>query len=331
MEFLKSRFLLAGVLSLVVTLLATPFVIKLAHRFAAIDQPGDERRIHTIPTPRWGGLAMYLGVLVAWLAVYPLMHRFRDVAWIGPFSENSLWIMGLSGAVVLFGMLDDKYQLSAAWQALFLMACGILLAHPSFGGIRIEGFTNIFAGEYVQLSEVNSVLLTAFFVFIVTKTVDLTDGIDGLTAGICAIIASTMFVLALYQQPLIGVLTAAVIGACLGFLRYNYHPARIFMGTGGSQFLGFFLAAISIQGVVKTAAAAAIIAPLLVFGLPLLDAFLVVVRRVLSRAPITQADKRHLHHTLLHKGLNQRQTAWVLYLLTLTLCLAATILVKATA
>lgn len=331
MEFLKSRFLLAGVLSLVVTLLATPFVIKLAHRFAAIDQPGDERRIHTVPTPRWGGLAIYLGVLLAWLAVYPLMHRFRDVAWIGPFSENSLWIMGLSGAVVLFGMLDDKYQLSAAWQALFLMACGILLAHPSFGGIRIEGFTNIFAGAYVQLSEVNSVLLTAFFVFIVTKTVDLTDGIDGLTAGICAIIASTMFVLALYQQPLIGVLTAAVIGACLGFLRYNYHPAKIFMGTGGSQFLGFFLAAISIQGVVKTAAAAAIIAPLLVFGLPLLDAFLVVVRRVLSRAPITQADKRHLHHTLLHKGLNQRQTAWVLYLLTLTLCLAATIIVKATA
>jgi len=274
---------------------------------------------------------MYLGVLGAWLAVYPLMHRFRDVAWIGPFSENSIWIMGLSGAVVLFGMLDDKYQLSAAWQALFLMGCGILLAHPSFGGIRIEGFTNVFAGEYVQLSEINSVLLTAFFVFIVTKTVDLTDGIDGLTAGICAIIASTMFVLALYQQPLIGVLTAAVIGACLGFLRYNYHPAKIFMGTGGSQFLGFFLAAISIQGVVKTAAAAAIVAPLLVFGLPLLDAFLVVVRRVLSRAPITQADKRHLHHTLLHKGLNQRQTAWVLYLLTLTLCLVATILVKTTA
>lgn len=331
MEFLKSRFLLAGVLSLVVTLLATPLVIKMAHRFAAIDQPGDERRIHTIPTPRWGGLAMYLGVLVAWLAVYPLMHRFRDVAWIGPFSENSLWIIGLSGAVVLFGMLDDKYQLSAAWQALFLMACGILLAHPSFGGIRIEGFTNFFAGEYVQLSEINSVLLTAFFVFIVTKTVDLTDGIDGLTAGICAIIASTMFVLAWNQQPLIGVLTAAIIGACLGFLRYNYHPAKIFMGTGGSQFLGFFLAAISIQGVVKTAAAAAIIAPLLVFGLPLLDAFLVVVRRVLSRAPITQADKRHLHHTLLHKGLNQRQTAWVLYLLTLTLCLAATILVKVSA
>lgn len=331
MELIKSRFLLAGAISLIVTLLATPYVIRMAHRFAAIDQPGDERRIHTKPTPRWGGIAMYLGVLSAWLIVYPLMHRFRDVVWIGPFSVNSIWIMALSGAVVLFGMLDDKYQLSAAWQALFLMACGILLAHPSFGGIRIEGFTNVFAGQYVQLSEINSVLLTAFFVFIVTKTVDLTDGIDGLTAGICAIIASTMFVLALYQQPLIGVLTAAIIGACLGFLRYNYHPAKIFMGTGGSQFLGFFLAALSIQGVVKTAAAAAIVAPLLVFGLPLLDAFMVVVRRVLSRAPITQADKRHLHHTLLHKGLNQRQTAWVLYLLTLALCAAATVLVKVAA
>lgn len=328
MEFFTSRFLLAGVISLIVTLFATPLVIKLAHRYEAIDQPGEERRIHTSPTPRWGGLAIFLGVLVAWLVVYPMMYRFRDVVWVGPLTANSIWIMGLSGAVVLFGMLDDKFQLSAAWQALFLMACGVLLAHPSFGGIRIEGFTNVFAGEYIQLSEVNSVLLTAFFVFIVTKTVDLTDGIDGLTAGICTVIASTMFFLALYQQPLIGVLTAAVIGACLGFLRYNYHPAKIFMGTGGSQFLGFFLAAISIQGVVKTAAAAAIVAPLLVFGLPLLDAFLVVVRRLLSRSPITQADKRHLHHTLLGKGLNQRQTAWVLYFVTLALCVVATLVVK---
>jgi UDP-GlcNAc:undecaprenyl-phosphate GlcNAc-1-phosphate transferase len=328
MEFITSRFLLAGAISLIVTLIATPFVIKIAHRFDAIDQPGEERRIHTTPTPRWGGLAIYLGVLAAWLVVYPLMHRFRDVVWIGPFSVKSLWIMGLSAAVVLFGMLDDKYQFKASRQAIFLLACGVFLSHPSFGGIRIEGFTNFFTHEYIQLSQLNSVLLTTLFVFVVTKTVDLTDGIDGLTAGVCAIIASTMFFLALHQQPLIGVLTAGVIGACLGFLRYNYHPAKIFMGTGGSQFLGFILAAISIDGVVKTAAAAAILAPLLVFGLPLLDAALVVIRRVISRAPITQADKRHLHHTLLHKGLNQRQTAWVLYLVTLTLCAAATVLVK---
>ena len=328
MEFITSRFLIAGVISLIVTLIATPWVIKMAHRFEAIDQPGDERRIHTTPTPRWGGLAIYLGVVIAWLAVYPLMYRFRDVMWVGPVTANSLWIMGLSGAVVLFGMLDDKYQFRASLQAIFLLTCGVLLSHPSFGGIRIEGFTNVIAGEYIQLSQLNSVLLTTVFIFVVTKTVDLTDGIDGLTAGICTIIASTMFVLALYQQPLIGVLTAAVIGSCLGFLRYNYHPAKIFMGTGGSQFLGFFLAAISIQGLVKTAAAAAIIAPLLVFGLPLLDAFLVVIRRVLSRSPITQADKRHLHHTLLGKGLNQRQTAWVLYLVTLALCVFATLIVR---
>lgn len=327
-QFFTSRFLIAGVLALVTTLVATPWVIKMAHRFEAIDQPGEERRIHTTPTPRWGGLAIYLGVLVAWLAVYPLMYRFRDVVWVGPVTANSLWIMGLSGAVVFFGMLDDKYQFKASRQAIFLLTCGVLLSHPSLGGIRMEGFTNFFTDEYVQLSQLNSVLLTTVFIFVVTKTVDLTDGIDGLTAGICAIIASTMFFLALHQQPLIGVLTAGVIGACLGFLRYNYHPARIFMGTGGSQFLGFFLAAISIQGVVKTAAAAAIVAPLLVFGLPLMDAFLVVIRRLLSRSPITQADKRHLHHTLLHKGLNQRQTAWVLYLLTLTLCAAATLIVK---
>jgi UDP-N-acetylmuramyl pentapeptide phosphotransferase/UDP-N-acetylglucosamine-1-phosphate transferase len=107
-DLLTNRFLIAGVLSLLTTLIATPWVIRMAHRFEAIDQPGDERRIHTTPTPRWGGLAIYLGVVVAWLVVYPLMYRFRDRVWVGPFTANSLWIMGLSGAVVLWGMLDDK-------------------------------------------------------------------------------------------------------------------------------------------------------------------------------------------------------------------------------
>ena len=164
-EFFTSRFLIAGVLALVTTLLATPWVIKMAHRFEAIDQPGEERRIHTTPTPRWGGLAIYLGVLVAWLVVYPLMYRFRDVMWVGPVTANSLWIMGLSGAVVLFGMLDDKYQFKASRQAIFLLTCGVLLSHPSLGGIRIEGFTNFITDQYVVLSQLNSVLLTTVFYF----------------------------------------------------------------------------------------------------------------------------------------------------------------------
>jgi UDP-GlcNAc:undecaprenyl-phosphate GlcNAc-1-phosphate transferase len=334
MEFLQNRFALALILALGATLLITPFVIWLAHRFGVIDKPGEERRVHKEPTPRWGGLALYLGVLVAWLIVYPLSVRTGShIATVGPYTVNSLWIMGIGAAVVLFGMLDDKHQFPASWQALFLLACGVMLSHPQMGGIRIEGVTRPFShpgdpGSYIPFSQLNSVLLTTLFVFIVAKTMDTIDGIDGLAAGIAAIIATTMFVLSLYRQPLIGVLSAAVVGSCLGFLRYNYHPAKIFMGTGGAQFLGFFLAAISIQGAVKTAAAVAFVVPLMVFGLPILDASFVVTRRVLNRVPITQADKRHIHHALLKKGLTQRQAVWVLYLVASVLCGAAILVVK---
>jgi len=333
LEFLLNRFALAFLFALGATLLLTPLVIRLAKRFDVIDHPGEERRVHKTPTPRWGGLALYLGVLVAWLIVYPMSHHSAGQAMLGPYTVNSVWIMALSGGVVSFGMLDDKYQLSAGYQAVFLLVCGVLLSHPHFGNIRIEGFAVPFTkvgdlGHWVHFSELNSVLLTTLFVFVVAKTMDTIDGIDGLTAGIAAIIATTMFVLALYKQPLVGVLCAGVVGACLGFLRYNYHPAKIFMGTGGAQFLGFFLAAISIQGVVKTAAAVALVVPLILFGLPLFDAFFVVTRRLASRAPITQADKRHIHHTLLGKGLSQTQTVWVLYLLAIALCGTAILLVK---
>ncbi|MBA3725105.1 MAG: undecaprenyl/decaprenyl-phosphate alpha-N-acetylglucosaminyl 1-phosphate transferase [Armatimonadetes bacterium] len=329
-DILGNRFMLAFIIAVVVALVVTPWVISLAKRFGVIDVPGDERRVHATPTPRWGGLAIFLGVAAAWLIVYPMSHRPHGEQFIGPYTINSLWIMGLGGAVVVFGMLDDKFQFPATWQALFLLVCGVLLSHPQLGDIRIEGIAVPFSepGRWLQFSEVNSVLLTSVFVFVVAKTMDTIDGIDGLAGGVAAIIAITMFALALYAQPLIGVLSAGVIGACIGFLRYNYHPARIFMGTGGAQFLGFFLAAISIQGVVKTAAAVAFVVPLLVFGLPIIDAFSVVVRRILNRVPVTKADKRHIHHTLLGKGLSQRQAVWVLYLVTVVLCGTAVLVVK---
>jgi UDP-GlcNAc:undecaprenyl-phosphate GlcNAc-1-phosphate transferase len=336
MDFLQSRFLLAFVLALGATLLATPAAIRLAKRFGVIDHPGDARRVHKKPTPRWGGLALYFGVVVAWLIVYPLSHHAPGQGMVGPYTSNSLWIIGLSGLVVLFGMLDDKYQFPAGLQAVFLIACGVLLSHPNFGNIRIEGvavpFTDPrYAHHWIRFSELNSVLLTTLFVFIVAKTMDTIDGVDGLAAGIAAIIATTMFVLAFGKQPLVGVLCAAAVGSCLGFLRFNYHPAKIFMGTGGAQFLGFFLSALSIQGVVKTAAAVAFVVPLILFGLPLFDAFFVVLRRIASRSPITQADKRHIHHTLLGRGLGQRQTVLVLYAVAILLCGAAILVVKVAA
>lgn len=324
----------AAIIAFIVALFATPVVMRAAARAGAVDVPGDERRIHSKPTPRWGGLAIYLAVLVAWLVVYPQSSVAAGTPMLGPYTLKSVWIMGIGLAIVVFGMLDDRFEISALWQAMFLVACGVVLAHPSLGDIRVEGMSRPFSrgepGSWIQFSELNSVLFTAGFVFVIAKTMDTIDGIDGLAAGIAAISSATMLIIAYGTQPLIGVLSAASLGACLGFLRYNYHPAKIFMGTGGAQFLGFYLAAVSINGVMKTAAAVAFLVPLTIFGVQILDALIVVIRRMLGRVPITQADTRHVHHTLLGRGLSQPQAAWVLYVLAMLLCAGAILAVKLT-
>lgn len=324
----------AATIALFVALLATPYVMRLAMRAGAVDVPGDERRIHSKPTPRWGGLAIYVAVVAAWLVVYPQSSVSLGTAMLGPYTLKSVWIMGIGLSIVIFGMLDDRFQISALWQAVYLVACGVALAHPALGDIRVEGVSRPFShgepGSWIQFSELNSVLFTAAFVFIIAKTMDTIDGIDGLAAGIAAISSATMLIIAYGTQPLIGVLSAASLGACLGFLRYNYHPAKIFMGTGGAQFLGFYLAAVSINGVMKTAAAVAFLVPLTIFGVQVFDALIVVVRRILGRVPITRADTRHVHHTLLGRGLSQPQAAWLLYLLAMILCAGAILAVKLT-
>jgi UDP-GlcNAc:undecaprenyl-phosphate GlcNAc-1-phosphate transferase len=163
--------------------------------------------------------------------------------------------------------------------------------------------------------------ITAIYIFVVTKTMDTIDGIDGLASGIAAIGGGTLSIIATYEgQPRVALIAAALAGASIGFLRHNYNPAKIIMGTGGAQLLGFVLAALSIVGAMKTAAALMILIPMLVFGVPLFDAVQVVIRRKMSGVPITQADKRHIHHQLLERGLSQRQAVWVLYGIAIVLC-----------
>jgi UDP-GlcNAc:undecaprenyl-phosphate GlcNAc-1-phosphate transferase len=156
------------------------------------------------------------------------------------------------------------------------------------------------------------------------NVVNLIDGIDGLAAGVSSISALTLLFVALRQgQPEIVIMTAAVAGATLGFLRYNFNPAKIFMGDAGSNFIGFVLAAISIQGALKSAAAVAVAVPVLALGLPIFDTFFAIVRRVESGRPIGQPDRGHLHHRLLDRGLTQRQACLVMYAISAVLGLSA--------
>lgn len=333
--------LLTGVVAMAISYLLTPSVRRLAISKGAVDDPNaDSRRVHTEPIPRWGGLAIFAGIFAALACVLPFTN---------PGKPWPMYLVGLllcGALVVVMGAMDDVKRYPATVQALFLLGIGVAIQFfvgPS-GRVQITGMTVPFTDGWRDFGWV-AIPVTAIYLFVVTKTMDTIDGIDGLAAGIAAIAAGTLSVLATYavlggpaglpvtkpmyqELPRIALIAAAIAGASLGFLKHNYNPAKIFMGTGGAQLLGFMLASISIVGVLKTAAALTLFVPILVFGVPIFDAVFVVIRRLASGQPITQADKRHLHHTLLKRGLTQRQTVWVLYLAALTLCGALLVVVR---
>lgn len=321
--------MLAGAIALVASLFLTPAVRRMAFHFGAVDDPKrDDRRVHKEPLPRWGGVAIFGGVLLSLLAVLPFAYPT------GPFPMYLIGILGIGAILVIVGALDDLHQFSAKIQLGVLLLAG--LAVQFFGTsegsiVQVTGMSwPIFAvkGDWISFG-VWAFPLTAIYIFVVSKTMDTIDGIDGLASGIAAISGITFCIIGSYEgQPRVALISAAVAGASLGFLKHNYNPSRIIMGTGGAQFLGFILAALSIVGTLKTAAAVAIVVPVLVFGIPLFDAVQVVIRRKLSGVPITQADKRHIHHQLLDRGLSQRQAVWVLYSIAIVLSVALVLVVR---
>lgn len=314
--------LLAGFISCVISLIATPFAMKLAHKYGAVDDPTrDERRVHTQITPRWGGLPVWLGIVLSCGVVLPF--AYPEV----PFANYVIGIFFASLAILVMGMIDDVVQLSAKTQmaVMLLVGIGVQFLFSQVGRVQIQGVN--FAGHWVDFG-LWAIPLTAVYIFVVTKTMDTIDGIDGLSSGIAAISAGTIAVIgSLEGQPRVALIAMAIAGACLGFLRYNYNPAKIFLG-GGAPVVGFLLASLSVVGAMKTAATLALLIPMFIFGIPLFDAGFVVIRRILSRSPITSPDKRHVHHTLLKYGFTQKQAVWILYLVAITLSGAILYLVR---
>lgn len=326
------------ILSLLTTYLLTPWVRRLAIRMGALDIP-DARRVHTEPIPRWGGLAIYLGVAVGMLAGLARLYLLAssDEEFLGrAFQFLGLLLVGTG--VLIVGMLDDKKQFSALIQMGALLLAGLVV---QLFGVQIEGFAAPLGGQFSEAKWVPlgvwTIPITALWIFVISKTMDTIDGLDGLAAGVSAIAAFALALMALqaadildqpYPNWLIAITAAAIAGAAGGFLRYNFNPARIFMGTGGAQFLGFMLGGLSVIGAFKTATAFAILIPVLVFGLPLLDAGLAVVRRALSGQPIHMPDKKHIHHQLLERGLTQRQTVLILYGVAAAMAIVALVLFR---
>lgn len=312
--------LCAFLTALAVSWVSIPLAYKLAVRYGVIVHP-DARRVHAEPTPLWGGIAIWLGVVagIACAEVYEIVTNSPSVI------TPQVWILLTAATVVaVIGMLDDKYQLSAAWQALALVGISLVVA---LLGIRIDFVTNIFGESQILPLGAWAVPVTVIWLFGATKTVDLVDGLDGLCAGVCAIASCALAIMALALGSLsVAAVCAAVTGASLGFLRFNFPPARIFMGTIGSQFMGFIIAGAAVIGAFKVAAAVAFLVPIFALGVPIFDAIFAVIRRALKGAPLHQADKGHIHHRLLDLGLNQRQAILVLYAATFLLSAAALVI-----
>jgi UDP-GlcNAc:undecaprenyl-phosphate GlcNAc-1-phosphate transferase len=295
----------AGIAFLVVVLL-TPAVGGMARLLGAVDRP-DERRLNRRPIPRLGGLAIFLGIVVPSIAFLDLSGESRGV------------LLGAAVATVV-GAVDDFRGLSPPVK---LAGQVLAAAIPTMFGLWIDHFTLPLIGV-VDLPMWLGVPLSMLFIVAVMNMVNFLDGMDGLAAGVCGIAGVTYAILALsLGKPDPAILSAIVAGACLGFLRHNFFPARIFMGDAGSLCLGFILAAVSIQGLLKTASTVVLLLPLLVLAVPIIDTSFVVARRLKHSRPIYAADRSHLHHRFLNIGFSQRRAAVTMWAWCASLALAA--------
>ncbi len=294
-----SYYLKAFFLAFVLTLLITPFIIHLAKKYKFLDIPKDNRRMHNKPMPIGGGLGMY--IVISLLSFY-----FLNV------DKTLIMLIVGSTIIVVSGLIDDKKGLSPKAKVAFQVLAAVCLV---IGGVKIEFFTNpLGAEEILVLINLLSIPITIFWVCGITNTINLIDGLDGLAAGISMICAISMFFITRRFNHVAATLVCALIaGACLGFLPYNFNPAKIFMGDTGALYLGFMLSFITIQGVMKRAVVLMMFVPALALGVPVFDTAFAMIRRKLHGKSIVEADKGHLHHRLLAKGLNQRQTVLILY------------------
>jgi UDP-GlcNAc:undecaprenyl-phosphate GlcNAc-1-phosphate transferase len=304
----------AILLALVVALLVTPLVMKWAFKWGALDRP-NQRKVHQQVMPRLGGLAVFIAFTTAVLLTQPLSSRIAG-------------LLAGGALIMLLGFVDDTRGLSPKVKLAgqILAACAVI---PF--GIQVESVTNPFSEGYLILGLL-SYPVTVLWIVSVTNAVNLIDGLDGLAGGTVFIagltLAAVVWIEALRSGWLPGQLEAItlaliLVAAVLGFLRYNFYPAKIFLGDTGSMFLGFSVAVLAVMGVAKSATFISVIIPIVILGIPLLDTTCAIIRRFNGQKPITQPDKEHLHHRLMQMGLNHRQAVLCIYGVNIVLGLSA--------
>ena len=322
-------YILVFLVSAAIVLIATPGVLFLSQKIGAIDIP-DDRKVHAAPTPTLGGVAIFLGMLGGMFTaanIEPFAPSFLPLA-VWPPSEPIAIIVG-AALIHVLGGVDDMRALKAPVKfAGQTIAAGIVF----LAGVRLEFLSFPIGTDAVVLSPDLSAIVTILWIVLIVNAVNLLDGLDGLAAGITAIAAATFFIYSYqlnlglsaeevleHNAPLISII---IVGTAIGFLRYNFNPARIFMGDSGAYLLGFLLAVGTVVGVGRSAQNPVpeallfylpLLIPLTVLAVPLLDTMLAIVRRARARRHLFQADKQHLHHRLLEIGHGHRQAVLVLY------------------
>ncbi len=322
---------IAFLLAFIVTFMATPYTIKIAQKVGAVDIPKDKRRMHKKAMPKFGGPAVILGFLVSVIYLLIVMSMEKTIDLFG-VEEYGKKLLGMFLGIVIISItciIDDIKTIKPIVKLAGQVLAAIVVV--SFG-IRIDDIVPSFITSEAG-KEIFSVILTIGWIVGVTNAINLIDGLDGLSSGISVISSiSLLIIFVLNGSPLVSILLiTALAGALVGFLPFNFAPAKTFIGDTGSNFLGFSLSIISILGVAKTYTIAVIVLPLIVLGLPIFDTLWAIIRRIIkgkSIKAIFKADKGHMHHRLVRKGFSQKQAVLILYGISATFGIFAVILLE---
>lgn len=299
-------------ISFITVLIATPFVIKLAVKIGAVDKP-NSRKVHNKLMPRLGGLAIFIGVIAGYFAG-------------GVYTQKVTAISVGAILIILLGILDDKYELSAKVKLAGQIFVASLIV---YSGLVVNFISIPYLGHF----ELGwwSYPLTIFWIVAFTNAINLIDGLDGLSAGISAIGIITIAIMAgLAGKVLIFTLSLILLGSIFGFLFYNFHPAKIFMGDTGALFLGYSISILSLLGLYKSVTLFSFIVPIIILGVPVFDTTFAIIRRIVNKKPIASPDKAHLHHRLLDLGFSHRNTVLAIYAFGILFSISALLLSEST-
>ncbi|MDO5329655.1 MAG: MraY family glycosyltransferase [Coriobacteriia bacterium] len=314
--------------SVIIVCAMIPVIKWLSYKTGAIDEPSN-RRVHKKPTPRLGGVAIFVGIAGCVLLEY---IGVEYLGWQIPLSyandDKVNYFVAAAGVCVMFGLgvVDDIKCLTARtkfiWQ--FISACIV-----AGSGLLFYRIMNPFTGTFIEFG-LFAYPITVLFLVAFANIINLIDGLDGLASGICLISATTIFIFAIFQNKAdAAILSLAIMGACTAFLFFNFHPAKVFMGDSGSLTLGLLLGMASLLAMARTALFMSLLVPILAAGVPILDTVLAILRRTREHKSITTADKQHIHHRLLQSGLSQRQTVLIMWAWTAVLSVCGIVMTEA--